>query len=171
MYNIVFLSCRYYTEPWLSEDSSRVSPHKDAEVSTERMKCFQRLFPGDQSKVMHEYATFSTKSGPFEDLTCILQMSTMEPKYWWANFGSQAPLLQNLAFKLLGQPSSSSCAERNWSTYSFIHSLRRNRLTTSRAQDLVYIHNNLRLISRNSDEYETVTPTQFQYLTGNSNSN
>ncbi|KAL1225007.1 hypothetical protein V5N11_002786 [Cardamine amara subsp. amara] len=53
-------------------------------------------------------------------------------------------------FKVLGQPSSSSCAERNWSTYSFIHSLKRNKLTTSRAQDLVYIHNNLRLLSRNA---------------------
>ncbi|KAJ9546849.1 hypothetical protein OSB04_019392 [Centaurea solstitialis] len=37
---------------------------------------------------------------------------------------------------LLGQPSSSSCAKRNWSTYAFIHSLKRNKLTTSRAQDL-----------------------------------
>ncbi|PWA62215.1 bromo adjacent homology (BAH) domain, Zinc finger, RING/FYVE/PHD-type [Artemisia annua] len=53
---------------------------------------------------------------------------------------------------LLGQPSSSSCGERNWSTYAFIHSLRRNKLTTSRAQDLVYIHNNLQLLSRNPND-------------------
>ena len=66
----------------------------------------------------------------------------------------RAPLLQSLAFKLLGQPSSSSCCERNWSTYAFIHSLRRNKLSPSRAQDLVHIHNNLRLLSRNSEQYE-----------------
>ncbi|GJS99369.1 hAT dimerization domain, ribonuclease H-like domain protein [Tanacetum coccineum] len=59
---------------------------------------------------------------------------------------------RTLAFRLLGQPSSSSCVERNWSTYAFIHSLRRNKLTTSRAQDLVYIHNNLRLLSRNPND-------------------
>ncbi|KAJ9556720.1 hypothetical protein OSB04_011334 [Centaurea solstitialis] len=53
--------------------------------------------------------------------------------------------------ELLGQPTS-SCVERNWSTYAFIHSLKRNKLTTSRAQDLVYIHNNLRLLSRNLKE-------------------
>ena len=105
-------------------------------------------------KVMQEYALFSMKSGPFEDLTSISMMSTMDPKSWWANFGAQTPLLQALAFRLLGQPSSSSCAERNWSTYSFIHSLRRDRLNPSRAQDLVFIHNNLRLLSRNSDQYE-----------------
>ncbi|KAJ9561796.1 hypothetical protein OSB04_006956 [Centaurea solstitialis] len=64
-------------------------------------------------------------------------MGTMEPKNWWVNFGAQTPLLQTLAFRLLGQPSSSSHAERNWSTYAFIHSLKRNKLTTSRAQDLI----------------------------------
>ncbi|CAH1441016.1 unnamed protein product [Lactuca virosa] len=109
-----------------------------------------RLFPnGDEySRVLDEYAMFSMKSGPFEDLTSISKMATMEPKNWWVNFGAQTPFLQTLAFRLLGQPSSSSCAERNCSTYAFIHSLKRNKLTTSRAQDLVYIHNNLRLLSR-----------------------
>ncbi|CAH1453656.1 unnamed protein product [Lactuca virosa] len=109
-----------------------------------------RLFPNDDEygRVLDEYAMFSMKSGPFEDLTSISKMATMEPKNWWVNFGAQTPFLQTLAFRLLGKPSSSSCAERNWSTYAFIHSLKRNKLTTSRAQDLVYIHNNLRLLSR-----------------------
>lgn len=119
------------------------------------MKCFRRLFPlgDDHSKVLDEFALFSMKSGPFEDLTCIGRMYSMDPKSWWANFGAQTPLLQSLAFKVLGQPTSSSCCERNWSTYAFIHSLRRNKLSPSRAQDLVFIHNNLRLLSRNSDQY------------------
>ena len=120
------------------------------------MKCFRRLFPSieDHLKVMDEYALFSMRTGHFEDLTCISMMFTMEPKKWWANFGAQTPFLQTLAFRLLGQPSSSSCYERNWSTYSFIHSLRRNKLNPSRAQDLVFIHNNLRFLSRNSEQYE-----------------
>lgn len=131
-------------------------PHRDGEISRERMKCFRRLFPNvdDHSTVLDEYALFSMKGGPFDDLTCISRMGTMDPKSWWANFGAQTPLLQSLAFRLLGQPSSSSCCERNWSTYAFIHSLRRNKLNPSRAQDLVYIHNNLRLLSRNSEQYE-----------------
>ncbi|GKD64224.1 hypothetical protein Tco_1306332 [Tanacetum coccineum] len=65
----------------------------------------------------------------------------------------KTPLLQSLAFKVLGQPTSSSCCERNWSTYSFIHSLRRNKLSPKRAEDLVFIHNNLRLLSRKTDQY------------------
>jgi len=68
--------------------------------------------------------------------------------------------LKELAFKLLGQPASSSCCERNWSTYSFIHNLRRNRLTPERAEDLVFVHKNLCILSRCSDEYLT-GPTQM----------
>ena len=48
----------------------------------------------------------------------------MEVKCWWAIHGASAPMLQKIAFKLLGQPSSSSYSERNWSTYSFIHSMK-----------------------------------------------
>jgi len=47
----------------------------------------------------------------------------------------------------------SSCCEKNWSTYTFIHSLKKNKLTPTRAEDLVYVHNNLRLLSRSLDEY------------------
>lgn len=151
---MTFECCRYYSEAWLLEDSTRKAPHRDGEISLERRNCLRRLFPNDDEhrRVLDEYAMFSMKSGPFEDLSSISHMATMEPKNWWANFGAQTPFLQTLAFRLLGQPSSSSCAERNWSTYAFIHSLRRNKLTTSRAQDLVYIHNNLRLLSRNPND-------------------
>ncbi|CAH1416645.1 unnamed protein product [Lactuca virosa] len=145
---------QYYSDAWLLEDSTRCAPHRDGEISQERMKCLRRLFPNDDeySKVLDEYAMFSIKSGPFEDLTRISKMAIMGPKNWWVNFGAQTPFLQTLALRLLGKSSSSSCVERNWSTYAFIHSLKRNKLTTSRAQDLVYIHNNLRLLSRNPND-------------------
>nr|KAJ0192606.1 hypothetical protein LSAT_V11C800400220 [Lactuca sativa] len=112
------------------------------------------MFPNDDehSRVLDEYATFSMKSGHFEDLTSISEMATMEPKNWWVNFGAQTPFLRTLTFRLIGQPTSYSCAERNWSTYAFVHSIKRNKLTTSRAQDSVYIHNNLRLLSKNSND-------------------
>ncbi|GJX03798.1 hAT dimerization domain, ribonuclease H-like domain protein [Tanacetum coccineum] len=78
------LNPRFYSDAWLLEDSTRNAPHRDAEISQERTKCFRRLFPNDDdhSKVLNE----------------------------------------------------------------------RNKLTTSRAQDLVYIHNNLRLLSRNPND-------------------
>ncbi|KAG6510197.1 hypothetical protein ZIOFF_028206 [Zingiber officinale] len=72
---------------------------------------------------------------------------------WWVIHGASAPTLQSLALKLLGQPSSSSCCGRNWSTYNFIYSLKRNKITPQRAEDLVYVHYNLRLLSRRSPHY------------------
>ena len=72
---------------------------------------------------------------------------------WWANHGVSAPLLQQLAYKLLIQPVSSSCCERNWNTYSLIHNIKRNKLATSRAEDLVFVHYNLRLLSRKKEKY------------------
>ena len=71
-----------------------------------------------------------------------------QPLSWWANHGASTPLLQALAFKLLSQPASSSCCERNWSTYSNIQSIKRNKLATSTAKDLVFVHYNLHLMSR-----------------------
>ena len=63
--------CRFYSDDWLNEDLARKCPHRDSENLHERIKCFRRLFPSneDHMKVMEEYALFSMKSGPFEDLT------------------------------------------------------------------------------------------------------
>ena len=40
-----------------------------------------------------------------------------------------------------------SFAERCWSSYSFIHSVKRNSLSLDWAESLVYVHYNLRLSS------------------------
>ncbi|XP_058010224.1 uncharacterized protein LOC110671880 [Hevea brasiliensis] len=149
------LNPRFYSEQWLQEGEGRVPPHMDGEVSIERIKCFRGIFSNEDERIRanDEFANFSLKSGPFADPDSIGSMYVTDPRKWWACFGSNAPLLQRLAFKVLGQPTSSSCCERNWSIYSFIHSYRRNKLTPKRAEDLVFIHNNLRLLSRNSSQY------------------
>ncbi|KAL9671541.1 hypothetical protein QQ045_009110 [Rhodiola kirilowii] len=149
------LNPRYYSHEWLTEDASRVPPHTYAEISMERRKCFERLFPnqGDYNKVMNEYANFSLEGGDFGDSDSLQMRYTMDPKFWWGNYGATSPILQKLAIRLLGQPTSSSCSERNWSTYSFIHSLKRNKMNPKRAEDLVFIHNNLRLLSRKNSQY------------------
>ena len=77
----------------------------------------------------------------------------MSPVKWWVVHGTSAPMLQSIALKLLGQPCSFSCCERNWSTYNFTHSMKRNKLKPQRVEDLVFVHNNLRLLSRRSPSY------------------
>jgi len=60
------------------------------------------------------------------------------------------------------QVSSSSAAERNWSTYDFIHNKKRNRLTEAKARDLVYVHSNLRLLKHIDAVDYTETTVQWE---------
>lgn len=102
---------------------------------------------------MTDFAKFSGSLYEFSSADAKLDRAEMEPILWWLAHGSRTPILQSLAVKLLGQPCSSSCCERNWSTYSFIHSMRRNKMTPQRCEDLVFVHNNIRLLSRRTPEY------------------
>jgi hypothetical protein len=49
--------------------------------------------------------------------------------------------------------SSSSC-ERNWSSYSFVYNKSRNRLQPKRAEDLVYVYTNSRLLAERKEKDE-----------------
>jgi hypothetical protein len=60
-----------------------------------------------------------------------------------------------VAKKVLLQPISSSSAERNWSTCSLIHSVKRNPLNAKTADKLVYIRANERLKKRFSAGYKS----------------
>ena len=76
---------------------------------------------------------------------------------WWEAYGGMG-LLPKLAKKVLSQVVNTSSAKRCWSTYSFIHNVRRNRLNENRAESLVYVHYNLRLLSHYSDQaYEDLS--------------
>ncbi|XP_020255885.1 uncharacterized protein LOC109832844 [Asparagus officinalis] len=121
----------------------------------ERAKCLRRYYPNsdEQRAVNVEYAKFAGALEAFSDPDSLSDRGHMDLKSWWVLYGPSTPNLQALAVKLLGQPCSSSCCERNWSTYGFIHSLKRNKLTPACAEDLVYVHTNLRLLSRSSKEY------------------
>ena len=144
---------RYYTNQWIEEVRGRVAPHKDAEIAAERNKCLKRIFPDpdDKKNVNMEFGLFSGIKAYDDDN--IEDRWTYDPMLWWSTYGPSLLVLQTLALKLLGQPCSSSCAERNWSTYGFIHCMGRNRITPKRAEDLVFVHSNLRLLSRRRPEY------------------
>ena len=60
--------------------------------------------------------------------------------------GSEAKALQTIARRILAQVCSMSSCERNWSIYSFVHNKDRNHLQPSRAEDLVYIYTNSKLL-------------------------
>jgi len=56
-----------------------------------------------------------------------------------------APQITKLAVRILAIPTSSAASERNWSTFSYIHDKKRNRLTDDRVLKLVYIYSNYKL--------------------------
>ncbi|XP_028084703.1 uncharacterized protein LOC114285827 [Camellia sinensis] len=149
------LNPRYYSSTWLDENPNRVPPHRDEEISSMRNKCFKKYFPNLEERMVVnvEYAKFSRGLDMFGDFDSKIDRGVLDPLIWWFTDGSPAPMLQSLPLKLLGQPCSSSCCERNWTTYSFIHSMKRNKMTPQRAEDLVFVHNNLRLLSRRSQQY------------------
>jgi hypothetical protein len=60
-------------------------------------------------------------------------------------YGSSTTYLHRLVVKVLSQVVNISSAERCWSTYSFIHSVKRNNLIVDWAKSLVYVHYNLKL--------------------------
>ena len=62
--------------------------------------------------------------------------------------GYEVPVLAQIAQRVTALVSSAGACERNWSTYDFIHSKKRNRLHPDRANDLVYVFTNARLIQK-----------------------
>jgi hypothetical protein len=82
-------------------------------------------------------------------------MKAMPGWKFWQQWGQQVLELQTVGVTVLSQCSVASVCERNWSTYDFIHSKKRNRLTLQRAQDLVHVFSDLRLTHKvNNIEFE-----------------
>nr|XP_017254340.1 PREDICTED: uncharacterized protein LOC108224302 isoform X1 [Daucus carota subsp. sativus] len=67
---------------------------------------------------------------------------------WWDAYGGRAIELQSFAKRIVGLCCSSSGCERNWSTFEFIHTKKRNRLEHQRLNDLVYVQYNRKIDSR-----------------------
>jgi hypothetical protein len=109
---------------------------------------------GIAMEVREEFGAFVQSTGNFSDPLAMDDRGHMDPITWWGFHGGDRVHLSTLATRLLSQVVSSSSAERNWSTYGFIHSVKRNRLGAAKAEDLVYVHSNLRLLSHTSPEYK-----------------
>ncbi|KHN07731.1 hypothetical protein glysoja_033116, partial [Glycine soja] len=105
----------------------------------------------DDTKPLWTYVTKikSVAGGGNYEIKCNICDFTFNGSYTRV----RAHLLKMTGKGLLAQPCSSSCCERNWSTYSFIHSLKRNKMTPHRAELFFSFHSNLRLLSRNTPQY------------------
>jgi hypothetical protein len=96
-------------------------------------------------QALAKYQDFLENRGPFE--------GSIDPRRhdaplheWWDAMESGAKALQTIARRILRQVCSASACELNWSMYSFVHNKVCNRLKHNRADDLVYVYANTRLI-------------------------
>jgi hypothetical protein len=93
--------------------------------------------------------------GLFADPTAFLVAKEMPAHTWGSSYGSETPELQSIAIKVLSQVIVALACERNWSTFEFMHSKKRNRLTSERAPDLVFVFSSLHLTEKLFDpEYK-----------------
>ncbi|KAL3681621.1 hypothetical protein R1sor_024577 [Riccia sorocarpa] len=65
--------------------------------------------------------------------------------HWWAQAGRGAPKLRVIAMNILGLTCAAFACERAWSSYAYVHSLSRVRLSIPRQHKLVYIYHNARV--------------------------
>jgi len=62
-----------------------------------------------------------------------------QPVKYWHLYGSETPVIQELAIILFSQVTSASACEANWSQFEYVYSKRRNKLSTEKARKLVYV--------------------------------
>ena len=79
----------------------------------------------------------------------VFEGAKTTPAYmWWDTNGSSVPELQVVARMILAQPASASICERINSEFAFVKDRRRNRLAHGKANKLVGLFHNLRLLKR-----------------------
>ncbi|KAF8405303.1 hypothetical protein HHK36_010206 [Tetracentron sinense] len=148
------LTPKYYDLDYLQLPApgggKRIPPDQDNDILDGVLEALSKITQDEAQAdiVRKQYFTFVGKKERFSTAAAIRdaknpQVDVLE---WWQFHGGSTPQLRNIAIKVLSQSVSTSSAERVWSTYSYIHSVKRNRLNSTRADSLVYIHSNLRLL-------------------------
>ncbi|CAD6223339.1 unnamed protein product [Miscanthus lutarioriparius] len=118
-----------------------------ANVGTNAGRAHRRL--KTNQAVNTELDKFRNREGPFnKKLAKTCEKFEYNPASWWRLYGTETPALQKLATRILSLTSSSSGCERNWSTFEMIHTKKRNRLTTTRLNKLVFIQFNSKLLNK-----------------------
>lgn len=128
------------------------------EVVQDFYKVVNVFYPNndDRVKCIKEMSSFRLKEGPFANLF-VQQMAKEQPawKWWMMNSGEYYSLLCSLSMKILEQCAANSSSERNWSMYKYVHSTVRNRLLVDRAEKLVYMFCNEKILQHiQSQGYE-----------------
>jgi hypothetical protein len=136
------LTPKYYHVSWLSSPApggrTKKRPHQDLEVQADYMKALDKLISDEEEcdNIRRQLSHYILSNGAFGINHAIRDRENLSSLEWWNMHGSTTPQLQRLATRVLSQVVNTSFAERCWSTYSFIHSIKRNKLNVSQAESL-----------------------------------
>jgi len=95
------------------------------------MIALDKLVPDEEEAAMvrKQLSNYTLNTGPFGSMHAIRDRDTFSSLEWWNLHGGPTPLLQTLALWVLSQVVNTSFVERCWSSYSFIHIVKRNRVS------------------------------------------
>jgi hypothetical protein len=128
------LTPKYYSSSSLAqlapEGGERRKPHTDPEVQNGYMLALDKLVLDEEecAQVRSELSKYISEHGVFGNLHATKDRDRMGSIEWWNMYGSSTKNLHKLAVKVLSRVVNTSSVERCWSTYSFIHSVKRNSL-------------------------------------------
>ncbi|XVE99243.1 hypothetical protein REPUB_Repub03eG0181000 [Reevesia pubescens] len=139
-------SAGYFLNPQFQYDDNS-STHVIHETMEGVENVIQKLRPSLNNQIMgmNQLLLYRDKMDTFGTPLAQAAIPKTNPAEWWIHYGSCAPELQRIAIRVLSQTTSSSNCEHNWSTFSLIHTKKRNRLKDKKLQKLVYVHYNMRL--------------------------
>ena len=121
----------------------------DAELLADRDSFLPKVLPQEhQGAFLSEMINYNNQRGgpAFASPMTWKREFLVKPLFWWESFGYNHPHLQKVALRILAQDCSSSACERNWSSFSLVHTKVRNKLSTRQLERLVYCRSNMRML-------------------------
>ncbi|CAO2173441.1 unnamed protein product, partial [Urochloa humidicola] len=107
------------------------------------------LDDNEQTKISKQADDYERAEGDcFSKPLAIKDREKKNPILWWGSYGGMAYELQSLAKRIVSLCCSASGCERNWSTFSHVHTKKRNRLEHKRLNKLVYVSYNRKMANR-----------------------
>lgn len=125
-----------------------LSPDDESLATEKNYNAAVKIPDIDEDRVLAELANYIAKEGFFSKTFLWSAVSKLTPLAWWAGL-CKSTALSKVAVRFLALPTTSAAVERTFSTYSDVHSKKRNRLTNERAGKIVYIAHNLKLQTQN----------------------
>lgn len=118
--------------------------HENEEVISGFHAMIERVHAGDvaaQVRAIEQHSVYRAGQGLFARPVAMAASKEMPASRWWMAFGAHIPELQKVAVRVLSQVASASACERNWSTFDFIHTKKRNRLQCDKVNKILFFSN------------------------------